>query len=139
MKKPLNHNRPLDYYRPVGERAVEVAKATPTSKQVRFCRKLFALCREHNVETDTGMRLKTRVDYAQTIDVLLARLQGAGVDVNGNGKRAGYVFSVDLDRNGNYRGHEHIVLRDSQPSSLARKIEALMSVDLRRAMGGIEE
>lgn len=125
MKQPLNHNRHLDYYRRVGERAVETAQATPTNKQVRFCRKLFALCRENGLDTATGEPLRTRMDYALVIDKLLFRLQAAGVDIKGNGKQAGYVYAIAPDRNGNYRGTARIVVEDKPKSTLARRLEGL--------------
>lgn len=126
MKQQLKHNRNLDYYRRAGEREVETAQATPTNKQVRFVRKLFAICKENGVETSTGGSLRTRVDYAQTIDILIARLNAAGVDIRGNGKEAAYVFGIAPDRNGNYRGFARIEVRDAPASTLVRKFERLM-------------
>ena len=126
MKQKLNHNRQLDYYRRVGERAVETAQATPTHKQVKFVRKLFAMCRENGVDTATGERMKTRVEYAMMIDTLLARLQAAGVDVWGNGKEAVYVVSIGEDGCGGYKHTARIVVADAPKSALVRKLEGLM-------------
>ena len=87
MSKQLNHSRNIDYYaKDISNSAYWSAKRTPTSKQIKFYNKLYALCKENNVDTKTDRYTVTRNDYAENIDILLNRLIDAGVDVKGNGK-----------------------------------------------------
>ena len=59
-------------------------KSVPTYAQKQFFKRLCALCRENNIEQDE--RPYTRIEYADSIDNLLAMLKEAGVDVKGNNK-----------------------------------------------------
>lgn len=109
MKRPLSHSRYLDYgARDIGDRAVQQARSTPTAKQVRFFKRLCVMCRENGIDTAIGHGTRTRADMAMAIDKLLARLQEAGIDVNGNGKSAEYVLTVGSDRRGRYYVDEKI-------------------------------
>ena len=99
MNRKLNHSRHMDIYaKDIGDGAYHSAKRTPTSKQVKFYKKLYAMCKEHNVDSDVGFWAKTRVDYARAIDILLERLLDKGVDVKGNGKKFDRVIEVKEDR-----------------------------------------
>jgi len=108
MNYKLNHSRYIDKYaRDTGDRAYWKAKRTPTAKQIKFYRWLYAKCKENGVETDTGEYTKTRAEYAFAIDKLITRLQENGIDVRGNDKMARRVLHDVVDR----RGRRHI--RDS--------------------------
>ena len=97
----LNHSRHLDYYAmDVGNEAYNRAKETPTAKQVKFYKRLYAICRENNIDPKTGEYTRTRMDYAMAIDTLIKRLQEAGIDVSGNGNKADYVIKAGEDRRG---------------------------------------
>lgn len=110
--KQLNHSRYLDYYaKDVGDNAYNRAKQTPTAKQVRFYKKLYAMCKENNIDPVTKHK-HTRMGYAMAIDKLLNRLQEHGVDVSGNGKDAKYVLTVGEDRRRRTCTGEHIEIVD---------------------------
>jgi len=117
-KRALNHSRYLDYYaKDVGDNAYHKAKQTPTAKQVRFYKRLFAMCKEHGLDTDTGGYARTRVEVGWAIDKLLERLKEHGVDVNGNDKEATYVLEVGVDRRGRSYAHERIEIADEPETS----------------------
>lgn len=111
----LNHSRYLDYgARKTGEYAYERAKRTPTHKQIKFYKRLYAMCKEHGVSTDTGFYTKTRVDYALAIDKLIKRLQEKGVDVQGNNKNAGLLLIHGTESDGTHYNKERIVITDEK-------------------------
>jgi hypothetical protein len=113
MSKKLNHSRYIDVYaRDIGDREYNRAKQTPTAKQIKFYKKLYAMCKENGVDTDTGEYTKTRGDYALAIDSLINRLEEKGIDVKGNGKDATLVLSHGSDRRGRYYTNERIVIKD---------------------------
>lgn len=112
-KRQLNHSRYLDYYaKDIGDSAYQKAKQTPTAKQVRFYKRLYAMCKENEIDTDTGEYARTRVEIGWAIDKLLERLKENGVDVNGNGKDATYVLEIGEDRRGRSYAHERIEVSD---------------------------
>jgi hypothetical protein len=112
VSKKLNHSRYIDIYaKDIGDRAYWQAKATPTAKQVKFYKKLYAMCKEHGIDTNTGKYTKTRMEYAWAIDKLIKRLQEHGIDVNGNGKDATYVLAYGTDRRGRYYTGQAIEIR----------------------------
>ncbi len=109
MGRYLNHSRYLDYgAKDVGDYAYRRAKETPTAKQIKFYKKLYAMCKENEIDTDIGLYTRTRGDYAVAIDKLIGRLQEHGVDVKGNGKNATLVLHHHVDRHGRYRTDERI-------------------------------
>lgn len=109
MKRPLNHSRKIEYYaRDVADDVYHAAKHKPTAKQMKFYKRLYALCKEHGVDPKVGDYTRTRTDYAVAIDVLLERLQDHGVDVKGNGKQATYVMELKEDRHRRLTATEHI-------------------------------
>lgn len=113
--RQLNHSRYLDYYaRDIGERAYRRAKETPTAKQVKFYKKLYALCKENGIDPKTGGFTHSRVEYAMAIDTLLERLKEHGIDIHGNGKDAAYVLSHGVDRRGRYYTHERIDIKNKE-------------------------
>jgi hypothetical protein len=119
-KHRLNHSRYLDYYaRDIGDGAVHRAKSTPTAKQVKFYKKLYALCKENGIDPRTGEYTVTRSDYAMAIDKLIIRLQENGVDVRGNGLKASYILEIGEDRRGRDWATERIELTD-EPTSLKK-------------------
>lgn len=114
-KKPLNHSRHLDYYaKDIGDNAYYKAKQTPTAKQVRFYKRLFAICKENGLPTDTGVYTRTRSDYGRAIDTLLAQLRENGIDINGNGKEAMYVLEIGEDRRGREYANEKIEIKNTE-------------------------
>jgi len=114
MKK-ASSSRYLDYgSRSTGYAAYEQAKHTPTYKQKRFFNRLCAMCRENGLDPATGEPVRTRSDYGIAIDKLLARLQEAGVDVKGNGKKGEYILTVGEDKlTGAPYAHESIRIIDT--------------------------
>ena len=111
----LNHSRYLDYgSRSIGYSEYQQAKNTPTVKQTKFFRKLCAMCRENGVDVEIGQPVKSRSDYGMAIDKLIARLQEAGVDIKGNGKKAEYILTVGEDKlTGSSYAHESIRVIDN--------------------------
>lgn len=75
-------------------------KITPTAKQIKFAKSLFAMCKENDVDAKLGYPLMTIGDYATAIGTLLKRLQDAGVDVHGNGKQFSRCIEVGIDDRG---------------------------------------
>lgn len=119
MKRQLNHSRYLDYYaRDVGDSAVHKARSTPTAKQVKFYKKLYALCKENNIDPRTGEYTVTRSDYAMAIDKLISRLQENGVDIKGNGKQAEYILEIGEDRRRRNYAKERIELTDEPTNQM---------------------
>jgi len=109
MNYQLNHSRHIDIYaKDIGDKAYRDAKTTPTAKQIKFYKKLYALCKENGIDTKTGEYTRTRVEYALAIDKLIERLKANGIDVNGNGKEATYVLTVGSDRRGRDYVNERI-------------------------------
>lgn len=113
MRK-ASHSRYLDYgARSTGYGAYQQAKQTPTDKQKRFFKKLCAMCRENGLDPSVGHAVSSRSDYGMAIDKLIARLQEAGIDVRGNGKKADYVLTVGEDKyTGGSYAHESIRIRE---------------------------
>lgn len=129
MSKKLNHSRYLDYYaRDIGDRAYERAKATPTSKQIKFYTVLYARCKEHGIDTNTGEYTKTRADYAQAIDKLLQRLKDKGIDIKGNDKDASLVLMVGQDNRGRYYTKERIVIEEEKNERIDQLYSELRGV-----------
>ena len=115
MSRKLNHSRHIDLYaRDIGENAYRQAKETPTAKQVRFYKRLYAMCKEHGLETRTGSHARTRAQYGMAIDTLLKRLQEAGVDVKGNGKQGTYELTIGEDHRRRLAIDEHIRVEDKE-------------------------
>jgi hypothetical protein len=114
MKKKLNHSRYLDYgAKDTGDFAYYRAKQTPTAKQIKFYKRLYALCKENNIDTKTGEYTKTRVDYAQAIDKLLERLKENGIDTySSSDKEVSFVISHGTDHAGRYYTSERIVIKE---------------------------
>ena len=111
-----SHSRYLDYgSRGSGYAAYQQAKQTPTDKQKRFFRQLCAMCRENGLDPSVGHAVSSRSDYGMAIDKLIARLQEAGIDVRGNGKKADYVLTVGEDKyTGSSYAHESIQIREDE-------------------------
>lgn len=104
MKKQLNHSRYIDNgARDVGNDAYERARATPTAKQIKFYKKLYAMCKENNIDPTTKHE-HTRTGYSTAIDTLKERLNENGIDVNGNGKEAKHILIIGED----YRGRDYV-------------------------------
>jgi hypothetical protein len=111
----LNHSRYLDYgAKAVGDRAYERAKSTPTAKQIRFYKRLYAMCKEHNVDPRMDRYARTRMDYAMAIDALIERLKKHGVDIEGSDKNVTFVVSHGADRRGRYYTRERVVIKDAE-------------------------
>lgn len=113
MNGRLNHSRYIDSgAKAIADRMYAKAKETPTAKQIKFYKRLYAICKEHNIDTDTGEYTRTRGDYMIAIDTLLERLKAAGIDVNGNGKSGVLVLENRQDTYGNYYTLEKIRVED---------------------------
>lgn len=109
----LNHSRYLDYgARKTGKYAYEDAKHTPTHKQKKFYYQLYAMCKEHGVDTDIGFYTVSRADYALAIDRLIKRLQEKGVDIKGNNKNAGLLLIDTVEPDGSHYMAQRIVITD---------------------------
>jgi hypothetical protein len=105
LNHSLNHSRYIDNgAKRIGDRAYHRAKETPTAKQVRFYKRLYAMCKENGIDTDTGKYTRTRMDYAMAIDMLIERLKEHGIDVSGNNKDETYV----LERRENRYGEDYV-------------------------------
>lgn len=108
----LNHNRYLGFEKTRSQYEYEKVRSQPTAKQKKFFTALVMKCKENGIDCNTG-RTRTRGEYAYGIDVLLKRLQEAGVDVKGNGKNATLVLNHKSDvRNNGYMTTERIVVED---------------------------
>ncbi len=113
MGRRLNHSRYLDYgARDTGNYAYYKAKTTPTAKQIKFYKRLYATCKANDIDPSTGEYTLTRVDYAMAIDKLLKRLQEHGIDISGNGKESAYVIKHGSDKSGRYYTREYIEVTD---------------------------
>lgn len=109
----MKHNRYLDYYaKDVGDREYHKAKDTPTFKQKKFYYRLYAMCKENNIDTSTGDYTVTRAEYADAIDKLIKRLQEHGINVSGNNKDAVLVLTDVDDRRGRNYINEQIKIKD---------------------------
>ena len=116
----LNHSRYLDYgAKRTGDRAYERSKTTPTYKQKSFYNRLFAICKEHGIDTDLGFYTKTRADYALAIDRLIKRLRENGVDIKGNNKNAGLMLIHAADKGGHYTTKERIIITDDEEGTVS--------------------
>lgn len=101
MGGKLNHSRYIDNgAKRIGDRSYHRAKETPTARQVKFYKKLYATCKEHGIDPKTGEYTRTRMDYARAIDKLIDRLKEHGIDVSGNNKDATYVLELREDKYG---------------------------------------
>ena len=108
----LNHNRYLGFERVRSQLEYEYEKSLPTAKQKKFFTKLIMMCKGNEIDCNTG-RTQTRGEYSLAIDTLLERLQKAGVDVKGNGKKGTLVLSHKTDvRNNEYMTTERIVIEE---------------------------
>lgn len=117
MSRKPSHSRYLDYSATdIGNRAYWRAKQTPTARQVKFYKQLYALCKKNDIDTSTGEYTRTRADYAMAIDKLLERLREAGIDVQGNGKEASYVLKVGEDRRRRLYVGERIEVKEEESS-----------------------
>lgn len=115
MSRRLNHSRYIDLYaKDIGDNAYRQAKETPTVKQVKFYNRLYAMCKEHGLETKTGSYAMTRAQYGMAIDTLLKRLQEAGVDVKGNGKQGIYKLTIGEDHRRRLVIVENILVEDKE-------------------------
>ena len=104
----MNHSRYLDYYaKDIGDNAYNRAKLTPTAKQIKFYKQLYAMCKANGLECTTE-HAHTRSGYAMAIDKLIQRLKESGINIGGNGKEADYVLEVGEDRRGRYYANERI-------------------------------
>jgi hypothetical protein len=122
MKKQLNHSRYIDNgARDIGNAAYHRARTTPTEKQLKFYRKLYAMCRENAIDAATHHE-HTRSGVAQAIDKLIARLKENGIDVKGNGKSADYILCVGEDTKGRDYGHEVIRVKDTPAENSETKL-----------------
>lgn len=109
----LNHNRYLGYEKVRAQKEYEREKSIPTVKQKKFYISLVMKCKENGIDHVTH-RVYTRGEYALAIDKLIKRLQEAGVDVKGNGKKATLVLNHKTDsRNNSYMTTERIVVENS--------------------------
>lgn len=113
LKKQLNHSRYLDYgARDTGNYSYYRAKETPTAKQVKFYKKLYALCKTHDIDPKVGKYTVTRMDYSIAINTLIERLTEKGIDVKTNNKNATHVITHGTDHAGRYYTSERIVVED---------------------------
>ncbi len=113
MKRQLNHSRYLDYgARDIADRSYHRAKTTPTAKQIKFYKKLYALCKENGIDPKTSEYTRTRIEYAMAIDTLIDRLRDHGIDIAGNGKKGTYILTHGSDRHGRYYTDEIIKVTD---------------------------
>lgn len=97
----LNSSRTLDVY--AKDQAHDIhskEREFPTSRQRKFFKRLYAMCKENNLDPQIGRHLETRAEYGMAIDKLLAILQENGVDVSGNNEDAAYLLKVGEDRHG---------------------------------------
>ena len=110
--RPYRHNRYLGSEHIRSQREYERERSTPTAKQKKFFISLVMRCKENNIDCTTG-RTSSRAEYALAIDKLIERLKEAGVEINGNGKKAIAVLTYGTDLRGNdYRTTERIVVEE---------------------------
>ena len=90
----------------------ERLRNTPTSKQIKFFKKLCVLCKESGLEVPVGRgETRTRLEMANAIDKLIKLLNESGVDVHGNGKTAVNVITHESYGSG-YRTTQRIVIQN---------------------------
>lgn len=65
------------------------ANSPPTDRQVRFYKRLFALCKENGISTKMNFYTVSRGDYMVAIKKLIERLKEHGIDVTEGKKRGG--------------------------------------------------
>ncbi len=119
MSRQLNHSRHLDYYaQDIGDAVYWQARTTPTFKQTKFFNRLGALCRMNGLDQTTHEYIYTRTGMAMAIDTLIQRLKSAGIDIEGNGKRANYVLELGEDRRGRETITERIIMREIEQHDL---------------------
>ena len=113
MSNRIQHNRKMDFkakYEASAE--YERLRNTPTSKQIKFFKKLCMLCKENGLEIPVGQGdTRTRLEMANAIDKLIKLLNESGVDVHGNGKTAVNVITHESYGSG-YRTTQRIVIQN---------------------------
>ena len=109
----LNHSRYIDNgAKDIANRAYEGVRIQPTFKQVKFYNSLYGKCKDNNIDATTN-HPHSRAGYARAIDMLLQRLQEAGIDVYGNNKDAKIVLMIGEDEKGRLYSKERIVVEES--------------------------
>lgn len=73
---------------------IKTERNKPTAKQKKFFAGLCAMCHENGIDPGVGHPMRIWCDYSSGINLLLERLQAAGVDVHGNGKQ--FTKSVEI-------------------------------------------
>ena len=113
MNYKLQHNRLMGYgAKYAADAEYERLRCTPTSKQLKFFKKLWGLCKENGIEVKLeGYETRTRMYMSQTIDKLIQLLNENGIDVHGNGKTAHGVIAHGSYGSG-YRSTERIVVEE---------------------------
>lgn len=113
MNYKVQHNRKMDYRaKYAADAEYERLRCTPTSKQLKFFKKLCVLCKENGIEVKLERyETRTRMYMSQTIDKLIQLLNENGIDVHGNGKTAHDVISHGSYGTG-YRSTERIVVEE---------------------------
>ena len=115
MNYKLNHSRKMDFYaKDIANEEYHRTKELPTSKQKKFFKMLYAMCKEHDIETKLDIYARTRMEYAMSIDTLIERLQKAGIDIQGNDKDTTYVLTHGSDDRGRYYTDEQIVVKEKE-------------------------
>lgn len=115
MANKIQHNRKIDYSaKYAADAEYERLRNTPTSKQIKFFKKLCAICRENKLDVHIEREeTRTRLLMANTIDKLIKLLNENGVDVHGNGKTAVGVVTHGSYGSG-YRTTQRIVVKDEE-------------------------
>lgn len=85
---------------------LKTEKNKPTAKQKKFHAQLCAICNANGIDAGCGHPLRVRYDYSSAINILLERLQNAGVDVHGNGKQFTKSVEIGMDD----RGKDHVAV-----------------------------
>lgn len=115
MKKHLNHSRYLDYgAKDTGDFSYYRAKQTPTYKQIKFYKSLYARCKEHNIDPKVGEHPVTRMDFTLTIDKLIKKLQENGIEAHSSDKDVTCVVTHGQDHQGRYYTSERIVVKERE-------------------------
>lgn len=108
----LNHSRYIDNgAEDISNRVYEGVRTQPTFKQVKFYNSLYGKCKDNSIDATTN-HPHSRAGYARAIDVLLHRLQEAGIDVYENNKDAKYVLMLGEDKKGRLTTKERIVVEE---------------------------
>lgn len=115
MNYKTKHNRTMHYGAKYSADAeYERLRSTPTSKQVKFFKKLCVLCKKSNIEIPIKRgETRTRIEMGIAIDKLIQLLNENGVDVHGNGKTAVGIIRHGIYGNG-YRTTQRIVVQDEE-------------------------